>query len=143
MKHLKYTEDPHQSINDTHHEPANSGRHESSLSGNLPSSKNNNSSQQQQQTQTTIRKIKASSRITLNRILAQQDGSAPHATLASTDGSTDEPLAINNLVLIPVDTISVANTPPPNNTAQLNQITILHQEAAIQFNGNILYGYIC
>jgi len=132
MKDLQDTEDPHQSINGTHHEPANSGRHESSLSDHRPSSENNNSSQQQQQqTPTPIRKIKASSRIPLNRILAQQS--------SVTDGSADEPLVIDHQVLVPVGTISVDNSPPPNSTAQLNQITILHQEAAIQFNGNILH----
>jgi len=137
MKHLQDTEDPHQSINAAYHEPANSGRHESNLSDHLPSSENNNSSQHQQQTPTTTRKIEASSRITLNRILTQQNGSAPNATLASTDGGADEPLE-NHQVIVPVETVIGANSPPRNNAAQLNQFTIVHREATIQFNSNIL-----
>lgn len=138
MRHLQDTEeDPHQYINIAYHEPANSGRHAgSSLSDHIPSSSEKNNSSQKQQTPAPTRKIKASTRITFNQTLAQQNGSVPGAPLASTDGSADEPL-VNHQVLVAVGTNRDSNSPHPNNVADLNQITIAHNEAAIQFNGNI------
>ena len=134
MRHLQDNEEPHQAVNSASHEPVHSGRHEFSLSDHIPSIENNNSSQQQQQTQTTTRKIKASSRITFNQILAQQNGSVPDASLASTDGSAGDPLVNRQIGAIS----GANNSPPPNNAAQLNQITITHHEAAIKFSGNKL-----
>ena len=123
---------PKQSINDALQQSI-------SLSNHLPSNENNNSSSQQQQRipAITTRENNSSSRITLNRILRSAT-SQHNPGSASADGSADEPLIVNHPVFLTVGTMTNgANSPPHSNASQLNQITVLHQEAAIKFNGNI------
>ncbi len=139
MKHLKDPEDPPQPINVTYNEP-DSGHVESNLSNQLHSSQNNNSGSGHHPQHSPTRKNKSSSRVAMKGNLraaaSQQNGSTAGATLASADGSAEA--LVNHQVLVPVLTTSGANSPPSNNAAQLNRITILHQEAAIQFNRNIV-----
>ena len=138
MKHLKDPEDPpHPPIKGACQEP-DSGHAESNLSSQLHSSQNNNSGNVPQHQNSPTRKNKSSSRIAMKGMLrvaaSQQNGSTPGATLASADGSAET--LVNHQVLAPVGTTCSANSPPSNNAAQLNRITILHQEAATQFNRN-------
>ena len=132
MKHFKDPEDPQQPMNGTLNDP-DCDLARSHLSNCPHSIQNNNSSGSHRHSPT--RKNKSSSRTALNRILraagSQQNGSAPGTTLASADGSAE---TLVNHQVIPVGTTSGANSPPSNTAAQLNRITILHQEAATQFN---------
>jgi len=137
MKHLKDPENPPQPIGAACQEP-DSGHVESNLSNQLHSSQNSNSMNDHQRQHSPTRKNKSSSRTAMKGIsrpaAPQQNGWTPGSTLESADGSAEA--LVNHQELVPVGTTSGANFLPSNNAAQLNRITILHQEAATQFNRN-------
>ena len=143
MKHLKDPENPHQPINAAYQEP-DSGHVESNLSNQLHSSQNSNSRNDHQRQHSPTRENNSSSRTAMKGILRpatpQQNGWTPGATLASADGSAEA--LVNPQELVPIGTTSGANSLPSNKAAQLNRITILHQEAATQFNRNIVLIFI-